>query len=214
MGPKGPAPFWTCPSRQTFCGALTLWRQIRNAGRLVSFGRLDMNAHSPADPKGSAEGQHRKEAAQVHPARLGPRAFPRAESAILLLLVGLFLWRGFLPGWRTLNTDFPNYYLAAGLHGQGFALDRVYDWTWFARQKDHAGIKNPIVGFASLTLLSMLPVEPLASLPPLAAKRAWLIVNLILLGLVILLLNQISELGLRRVMILTFVAVDPLSINF
>ncbi|HEV2246375.1 MAG TPA: glycosyltransferase family 87 protein, partial [Terriglobia bacterium] len=173
-----------------------------------------MNAHSPADPKGSAEGQPGKEAAQVHPARLGTRVFPRAESAILLLLIGMFLWRGFLPGWRSLNTDFPNYYLAARLYRQRFPMDRVYDWTWFIRQKDHAGIENPVVGFASLTLLSILPVEPLASLPPLAAKRLWLIVNLIFLGLIILLLNQISELGLRRVMILTFVALDPLSINF
>lgn len=176
--------------------------------------RLDTIAHSPAGQKGPAEGQPGSGAAQAHPARLGTKVFPRAESAILLLLIGMFLWRGFLPGWRTLNTDFPNYYLAARLYRQGFSMDRVNDWTWFIRQKDHAGIGNPLVGFASLTLLSVLPVEPLASLPPLTAKRLWLIVNLIFLGLVILLLNRISKLGLRRVMILTFVAVDPLSINF
>lgn len=140
--------------------------------------------------------------------------FPRAESAILLLLVAMFLWRGFLPAWRTLNTDFPNYYLAARLYRQGSALDRVYDWAWFIRQKDHAGMANRVVGFASLTLLSMLPVEPLASLPPLTAKRLWLIMNLIFLGLVILLLHRMSHLGLRRVMILTFLALDPLSKNF
>src|SRR5690348_5356688 len=177
------------------------------------LGRLDTTPHSLGQ-KGPAIGQSGKEPAQVHPARLGPRAFPRAESAILLLLVGAFLWRGFVPAWRTLNTDFPNYYLAARLYRQGSALDRVYDWAWFIRQKDHAGIENPVVGFASLTLLSMLPVEPLASLPPLTAKRLWLIENLIFLGLVILLLNRISKLGLRRVMILTFLAVDPLARNF
>ncbi|HET9177667.1 MAG TPA: glycosyltransferase 87 family protein [Terriglobia bacterium] len=171
-------------------------------------------AHSPADPKGPAAGQSGSGAAQSDPARLGTRVFPRAESAVLLLLIGMFLWRGFLPGWRSLKTDFPNYYLAARIYRQGLPLERVYDWTWFARQKDYSGIENPIVGFASLTLLSMLPVEPMASLPPLKAKRLWLIVNLIFLGLAILLLNQMSKLGLRRVMILTFLALDPLSINF
>lgn len=140
--------------------------------------------------------------------------FRWAESAILLLLIGLFFWLGFRPAWRTLNTDFPNYYLAARLYRQGLPLDRVYDWTWFARQKNHAGIEIAIAGFPLLTLLSMLPVEPLASLPPLAAKRLWLIANLVLLGLVILLLNQMSKLGLRRIMLLTFLALDPLSTNF
>lgn len=173
-----------------------------------------MIGHSPTDPKGSAEGQPGKEAAPVHPACLGTKVFPRAESAILLLLVGLFLWRGFLPGWRSLNTDFPNYYLGARIYRNGVPLARAYDWAWFIRQKDHAGMEIPIVCFAPFTLISVLPVEPLASLPPLTAKRLWLIVNLILLGLVILLLNRMSQLGLRRVMLLTFLALDPLSINF
>lgn len=176
---------------------------------------MDTSSQSPAPQEGPSE-RHLpgNEAASVRPARLGTGVFPRAESAILLLLIGLFFWFGFRPAWRTLNTDFPNYYLAARLYRQGFPLDRVYDWIWFARQKDHAGIDIPLVGFASLTLLSMLPVEPLASLPPLAAKRLWLIVNLFLLGLVILLLNRMSKLGLQRVMLLTFLALDPLVINF
>jgi Glycosyltransferase family 87/WD40-like Beta Propeller Repeat len=177
---------------------------------------MDMTSHSKAFRGDASQGQPPgNEAEDVPPSGRGTRsAFPRAESAILLLLIGLFVWFGFRPAWRTLNTDFPNYYLAARLYRQGFAMDRVYDWTWFIRQKDHAGIENRVVGFDFLTLLSMLPVEPLASLPPLTAKRLWLIVNLILLGLVILLMNQMSKLGLRRVMLLTFLAVDPLSRNF
>ncbi|HEX5412936.1 MAG TPA: glycosyltransferase 87 family protein [Terriglobia bacterium] len=176
--------------------------------------RLDATSHLPAAPEGSSEVQPGKEATRVRPPRLGTKVFPRAESAILLLLVGLCLWRGFLPAWRTLNTDFPNYYLVARIYREGIPLDRVYDWTWIARQKDHEGMAVPIVGFAPLTLMSVLPLVPLAGLPPLLAKRIWLIINLILLGLVILLLNRMSSLGLRRVMILTFLAVDPISRNF
>lgn len=140
--------------------------------------------------------------------------YPRAESTILLILIGLFLWKSFLPAWQSLNTDFPNYYVAARLYRQGYPMDRVYDWTWIARQKDHLGIDRPIVGFSSLTLFSVLPVMPLATLPALKAKQIWLILNLILLGLVILLLSRMSQLGLRRVGILTFLALEPLGINF
>src|ERR1051325_4762345 len=104
------------------------------------FRRLNTISHLPAAQKGSSEGQPGSELAQVQPPRFPTRVFPRAESAILLLLVGMFLWRGFIPGWKTLNTDFSNYYLAARLYRQGSALDQVYDWAWFIRQKDHAGI--------------------------------------------------------------------------
>lgn len=177
--------------------------------------RLDTTSRSTAARQGSPDRRPLEiVTAAGHPPRQGMKALPWAESAVLLVLIGLFFWFGFQPAWTNLNTDFPNYYLAARLHRQGFTLDRVNDWAWFIRQKDHAGIKNSIIGFVGLTLLSMLPVEPLASFPPLTAKRLWLIVNLILLGLVILLLARMSKLGLRRVMLLTFLALDPLLINF
>ena len=179
------------------------------------FDRLDTTSRSTAARQGPSDRRPPEILTSgVHPPPHAMKVFPRAESAILLLLIGLFFWFGFRPAWTTLNTDFPNYYLAARLHRQGFTLDRANDWAWFIRQKDHAGIKNPIIGFVGLTLLSILPVEPLASFPPLAAKRLWLIVNLILLGLVILLLTRMLKLGLRRVMLLTFLALDPLSLNF
>jgi len=136
------------------------------------------------------------------------------EYVVLAALVGVFVWRGFLPGWKTLNTDFVDYYLAARLYRQGYPLEQVYDWTWIQRQKDHAGIDRPIVAFALLTPFSMLPVLPFAPLPPLAAKRGWLVVNLILLGLVGCLLQRMSRLIPRHVAILVFLAVVPLRTNF
>jgi hypothetical protein len=137
-----------------------------------------------------------------------------AENLLLVILVGIFLWRGFLPAWKSLNTDFPNYYLAARLYQQGLPLEQVYDWTWIQRQKDHAGIERPIVTFALLTPFSLLPASPFSSLPPLEAKRDWLLTNLLLLALAVYLLCRMSKLNPRRVAILVFLAIVPLRTNF
>ena len=138
----------------------------------------------------------------------------KVEYVVLLTLGGIFLWRGFLPAWKSLNTDFPDYYLVARLFRQGYPLEQVYDWTWIQRQKDHAGIDRPIVAFALLTPFSVLPVLPFSSLPPLAAKRCWLVINLALLLLTGWLLSRITTLGTRRIAILIFLAVLPLRANF
>ncbi|HEV2418539.1 MAG TPA: hypothetical protein VGX94_12105, partial [Terriglobia bacterium] len=61
-----------------------------------------------------------------------------AEFIAILALGGVFIWRGFAPAWKTLNTDFPDYYLAARLYHEGYSLDQIYDWIWIQRQKDHA----------------------------------------------------------------------------
>lgn len=142
------------------------------------------------------------------------RATTAAEYLALVALVGAFLWRGLVPAWKTLNTDFPDYYLAARLYHQGYPLDQIYDWTWVQRQKDHAGIDRPIVAYTLLTPFSLLPVLPFSSLPPLPAKRWWLLVNLALLGLTGYLLHRMSKLGVRRVALLMFLAVIPLRSNF
>jgi hypothetical protein len=137
-----------------------------------------------------------------------------AEYLVLFALAGIFLWRGFLPAWRTLNTDFPDYYLAARLYHQGYPLEQVYDWTWIQRQKDHAGIDRPIVTFTLLTPFSLLPVLPLSSLPALEAKHAWLLANLVFLGLIGFLLCRMSRLGARRVALIMLLAMVPLRTNF
>ncbi|HEV2491868.1 MAG TPA: glycosyltransferase 87 family protein [Terriglobia bacterium] len=133
---------------------------------------------------------------------------------LLVLLAALFLWRGLLPGWRSLNTDFPNYYLAARLYRQGYSLNRVYDWIWFQRQKDHAGIEPRIVEFIPSTPYAGLVVLPFAGLPPLQAKQRWLALNLLLLVLTGCLLSRMTTLGPRRVALLVFLAVIPLRNNF
>jgi len=147
-----------------------------------------------------------------HGFRLFRGAIP--EYLLLLALVAAFLWRGFIPGWRALNTDFPNYYLAARLYRQGYPLDRLYDWVWFQRQADHAGLKEALVSFVPLTPFSLLPLLPFSSLPALSAKHYWMLLNLLLLTLTACLLRNMTAMGFRRVAILVFFAVLPLRTNF
>jgi hypothetical protein len=137
-----------------------------------------------------------------------------AEYLTLALLLGLFFFRGLIPGWRSLNSDFRNYYVAARLYREETSLLRVYDFTWFQRQKDHLGIQACLVGFVPDTLLSALPIVPLAGLPPLTAKRCWLAINAAFLALCVLILMQITQLGWRRLLIVVFLAIEPLAKSF
>jgi hypothetical protein len=137
-----------------------------------------------------------------------------AERLLLALLLLLFSVRGFIPAWSHLDSDFPNYYLAARLYRQGYPVERVYDWVWFQRQKDHAGIDRPLVGFIPSTPTSALIVLPLSSLLPLQANRCWLLLSLAFLSGAAALLRLTTQLTLRRIGLLIFLAIGPLRDNF
>jgi len=139
---------------------------------------------------------------------------PQLEAAVCAALVVLFLWKGVLPAWRTLNTDFPNYYLVARLWREGYRLDRIYDWTWLQRIKDHWGLNQSLVGFAGLTPLSAFPVVPLTFFSALTAKRIWIVINLGLLAASVELLERSTALGRRRIWLIALLAVLPLRTSF
>jgi Glycosyltransferase family 87/WD40-like Beta Propeller Repeat len=197
-----------------------LWKPSAARSCKTASGRLGggLRRSVPNQAEGSGKSQSSSTLAQGHEKRTGPGngggVTPWAEYLLLVVLVAVFIWRGLLPAWKSLNTDFPDYYLAASLYRQGYPLEQVYDWTWIQRQKDHAGIDSPIVAFALLTPFSLLPVLPFSSLPPLEAKRCWLLVNLVLLALTGWLLCGMTTLGPRRIAILTFLAIIPLRTNF
>ncbi len=145
----------------------------------------------------------------------GPsRALVSLELLFLAALVSLFVWKGLVPAWRVLNTDFPNYYLAGKLYRDGYSLERLYDWIWFQRQKDHAGIDQGVVGYGLLSPYSALVIAPISSLSPLDAKRSWLIFNLLLLVATIRLLRSMTRISIRRVAIIAFLTVIPLRTCF
>ncbi len=147
-------------------------------------------------------------------ARLLTPILPALELTCCGLLASLLLWKGILPGWRILHTDFPNYYLVARLLREGYTLDRIYDWVWLQRIKDHWGIDQPIVGFAGLTPFSALPVVPFSFFSALLAKRLWIIFNLLCLATSIELFRRITTLGRRRLWLLSLLAVFPLRTSF
>jgi hypothetical protein len=136
------------------------------------------------------------------------------EWILLAALVGVFVVSGFLPAWRTMNTDFPNYFVAASIHRQGISLDRAYEWRWFQRQKDYLQVDQPLVGFAPHPPMCAVPMLPLAKLPSLKAKRIWLVLNLVFLALAVWILRQATSLSLRRILLLTFLCILPLRENF
>ena len=152
-------------------------------------------------------------------AGFAPEAFPRkwrslGERILLTLLILLFVCWGFIPAWRNLDSDFPNYYVAARLYRQGYPLERVYEWAWFQRHANVAGIGRRLVSYIPLTLPSALVISPLSSLPALEAKRYWLLLNLAFMVLTLILLARSTKLGARRIGLLMFLTLIPLCSNF
>jgi Glycosyltransferase family 87/WD40-like Beta Propeller Repeat len=126
--------------------------------------------------------------------------YRRVAECVVLVLLGLYLVGYTLPrAWRTLNTDFPNYYLAARLTREGVDPSRAYEWIWLQREKDHRNIDQRVVGLVPITPFSTLAMWPLTGLPPLAAKHAWLLFNLALLFPIAWLLKAVSGLSLLQV---------------
>jgi hypothetical protein len=133
---------------------------------------------------------------------------------MLFALLAAYMGVRTLPrAWRTLNTDFPNYYLTARLTREHYDTSRVYEWIWLQRQKDHRDIDQRIVGMVPITPFSTLVVWPLTSMSVLAAKHCWLILNLGLLFATVSLLRSLTHLPWRRVALLAALSF-PLHVNF
>jgi hypothetical protein len=106
------------------------------------------------------------------------------ERVEWVLSACLLLWFGFttIPhAWQILNTDFPNYYIAAHLVREHISTSRIYEWVWFQRQQDYVQTGQTFSAMQPLTPFSTLFLWPFASLAPLAAKHCWLILNAALL---------------------------------
>lgn len=119
---------------------------------------------------------------------------------VVLCLAILLLCLHYLPrAWRSLNTDFPNYYIAAQLARQGYDTSRMYEWTWIEREKDHRNIDDRVIGLLPITPFSTLAVWPLTRLTPLTAKHVWILLNLAALVPIGWMLCLMTSLSVRRV---------------
>jgi Glycosyltransferase family 87/WD40-like Beta Propeller Repeat len=124
----------------------------------------------------------------------------RVIGGAVLVLLGCYLFGHTLPrAWRSLNTDFPNYYLAARLVREGVDPSRAYEWIWLQREKDHRDIDQRVIGLVPITPFSTLAIWPLTGFPPLLAKHAWLLLNLALLVPIAWLMGSVSGLSLLQV---------------
>ena len=114
--------------------------------------------------------------------------------------------------WGKLNTDFPDYYMSARLAHEGYDTSREYEWVWFGREKDHRAVDIRAVGLLPSTPFSTLVMWPLTGLPPLTAKRLWILANLALLIPLCWMLRSMTTLTYQRIA-LVFALSFPLHRN-
>jgi hypothetical protein len=114
--------------------------------------------------------------------------------------------------WRTLNTDFPNYYMSARLAHEGYDTSRMYEWSWIEREKDHRAVDIHVIGLVPITPFSTLAMWPLTGLAPLAAKHVWILLNLVFLVPIGWMLQSMTRLSYQRVA-LAFALSFPLHRN-
>src|SRR5260370_14283138 len=136
-----------------------------------------------------------------------------AEWTLSALMLAYFGFHTVPDGWKTLNTDFSNYYLTARLAREKSDTSRIYEWIWLQRQKDHCDIDQRVISLVPITPFSTLAVWPLSAAPPLAAKHRWLVQNLVLVAAIVILLRSLTQLPLRRVVLVAVLSV-PLTKNF
>jgi hypothetical protein len=172
-----------------------------------------MNQATETRPSGGSSAQEDSAAGAASTYKIID-GLPAVEWCMLAILAVAFIGFSLVPGWRSLRSEFPDYYLAAELYHQGIPLDRIYEWTWFQRQNDHLGVREGLVGFAPNPPSSILPLLPLTRLKPLAAKRVWIVSNLVLLALSLFALRQTTQLGWRRLVLITLLCTLPLRIDF
>jgi Glycosyltransferase family 87/WD40-like Beta Propeller Repeat len=132
---------------------------------------------------------------------------------LALLAVALFFALTLVRAWSRIETDFPNYYTAARLVVKGEPLRNYYDWTWYQREMNFAGIDH-LGAYNPLTPLSMLPYVGPARFPPLTAKRLWLLLDITFLGGTIWLLGRLTRFRLEELVLLTICAFGALRTNF
>jgi len=145
--------------------------------------------------------------------RAGPLVLWMTRVAAVAGLT-VVLSAAFRTGWTRISTDFPNYYIGAVAARHHDPLRDLYDWTWFARQASYAGIENQLGGYVPQSPATMLPIIPIAGLPPLTAKRIWLVANLILLLAVIGILARMTGVRWEYLTILLLCGYRSLMTNF
>lgn len=125
--------------------------------------------------------------------------FSVVERGVLCLLISFFCIHTLPRAWKSLVTDFPNYYMAARLAHEGCDTSRMYEWQWLEREKDHRAVPIRVIGLVPITPFSTLVMWPIAGLPALTAKHAWILFSLFCLIPIAWILRSITGLSYQRI---------------
>jgi len=112
-------------------------------------------------------------------------------APVLFMLLCLFHIKfGIIPGWNKIVSDFPNYYVSAKLVAEGGEPMILYHDSLFNSESHVRNIYVParFSPFPPHTAFMMIPLTPFA---PLAAKRIWLGLNLVLITAIIIIGKKI-----------------------
>jgi hypothetical protein len=106
-------------------------------------------------------------------------------------LLGIVLWRGVLPAFVSVSSDFPNYYAASRLLITGQASNGIYDNAWFGTMAERMGLSRDsrFIPFPPPTIFLLVPVAWLSALN---ALRVWTAINIALAAYSIRLLAILS----------------------
>ena len=98
----------------------------------------------------------------------------------VLLLAAFSIWKGAVPAFQRVYSDFSNYYVSARLILENQPLDSLYNDGWFRKKARAYGIEEPgkFSPFPPITAFALLP---LAGFEPLSAQRVFTVLNLILI---------------------------------
>ena len=108
----------------------------------------------------------------------------------LALLIFFFLWKGVIPAFTIVHSDFANYYVAAQLVVEHAPLDSLYNNPWFQHQIKKQNIQT-LGKFSPFPPISALILIPLTPFSPLGAQQIFTLINLLFLALTIWLTTKI-----------------------
>lgn len=121
------------------------------------------------------------------------------ERVVLFALAVYFSLHTMPRAWKSLITDFPNYYIAAQLAHEGVDMSRMYEWEWLEREKDHQAIPIRVIALVPIAPFSTLFVWPLSGLKALTAKRVWIFLSLALLVPIAWMMRSMTGLSYVRI---------------
>ncbi len=127
--------------------------------------------------------------------------YNRWSSLLLIAFASFQVYFGLIPGWTSIRSDFPNYYVSSRLIIEHQNDIQLYNNSWFQDQiyKHQMDSPGKFAPFPPPTAFILLPIS---GLTPLKAKRCWLIINVGFLFLLSRLISKICEFDFKGSLLL------------